>query len=259
MADTIHDPSKLSDKELLKIAAQSIEPYESCGIGIDEYEPETECAVEAYGSELVAFARAATAADRARAALAQPEPEGPTEREWDALVESAWDKHRTVGYHGERFIYEGDFDTALGFVREELARWGNHPGSPDSSGNLKTGLTGSPADGEMVELVVALRADAECVEVEHYDLCNMTADQMRRAADLLERLSPPQPVPVSERLPGLGDCDEEGRCWLRRKYQPDGPTWRLTRPASISTEALRFYYAEWLPAHALPLPGEVEG
>jgi hypothetical protein len=64
--------------------------------------------------------------DRARAALAEPEPEGPTEQEWDALVESAWDKYMTVGYQGERFIYERDFDTALGFVREELARWGNN-------------------------------------------------------------------------------------------------------------------------------------
>ena len=63
---------------------------------------------------------------RARAALAEPEPQGPTEQEWDALVESAWDKYMTVGYQGERFIYERDFDTALGFVREELARWGNN-------------------------------------------------------------------------------------------------------------------------------------
>jgi hypothetical protein len=45
------------------------------------------------------------------------------------------------------------------------------------------------ADGEVAELVAALEADAECVEVEHYDLCNMTAEQMRRAATLLQQLS----------------------------------------------------------------------
>ena len=56
-----------------------------------------------------------------------------------------------------------------------------------------------PAEGEVGELVAALRADAECAEVEHYDLCNMTADQMRRAADLLAQRHP-APVPVSERL-----------------------------------------------------------
>jgi hypothetical protein len=42
-----------------------------------------------------------------------------------------------------------------------------------------------PAQGEVAELVAALEADAECVAVEHYDLCNMTADQMRRIAELL--------------------------------------------------------------------------
>lgn len=41
---------------------------------------------------------------------------------------------------------------------------------------------------------------AECVEVEHYDLCNMTADQMRRAADLLERLAPQYQPPAEDDL-----------------------------------------------------------
>lgn len=50
-----------SDQELLDIAASTIEPYECSGITTDEYEPETECAVEAYGSELIAFARAVLA------------------------------------------------------------------------------------------------------------------------------------------------------------------------------------------------------
>ena len=47
----------------------------------------------------------------------------------------------------------------------------------------------APEPGEVAELVAALKADAECVEVEHYDLCNMTAEQMRRAATLLQQLS----------------------------------------------------------------------
>jgi len=50
-----------TDQELLQIAAATIDPYESRGIAIGEYEPETECAVEAYGSELIAFARAVLA------------------------------------------------------------------------------------------------------------------------------------------------------------------------------------------------------
>ena len=48
----------------------------------------------------------------------------------------------------------------------------------------------------------------------------------------------PQPVAVSERLPGPEDCDAEERCWLM------APRWIL--PASELTH--------WLPANALPLP-----
>jgi hypothetical protein len=46
-----------TDEELLRIAASTIEPYESSGIAPGEYELENECAVEAYGSELIAYAR----------------------------------------------------------------------------------------------------------------------------------------------------------------------------------------------------------
>ena len=47
-----------TDEGLLRIAASAIEPYESSGIAPGEYEPETECAIEVYGSELITFARA---------------------------------------------------------------------------------------------------------------------------------------------------------------------------------------------------------
>lgn len=60
------EPQGLTDEDLLRIAATTIEPYEGSGIAVGEYEAETECAVEVYGSELIAFARAAIAADRAR-------------------------------------------------------------------------------------------------------------------------------------------------------------------------------------------------
>jgi len=63
-------------------------------------------------------------------------------------------------------------------------------------------------DKGVAELVAALKNDAECVEVEHYDLCSMTAEQMRRAADLLERLAQPEPqVPTDEEID-----DWHGRC-----------------------------------------------
>jgi len=54
-------------------------------------------------------------AKRAHAALAEPEPEGPTDEE---LLE----------------LYQGPGTfSAIEYARDVLARWGNHPGSPDSS------------------------------------------------------------------------------------------------------------------------------
>jgi hypothetical protein len=56
--------------------------------------------------------------------------------------------------------------------------------------DIRTALAQPESEpGEVGELVAALNADAECVEVEHYDPCNMTAEQMRRAATLLQQLS----------------------------------------------------------------------
>ncbi len=58
----------------------------------------------------------------------------------------------------------------------------------------------------------------------------------------------PQPVPVSERLPG------DQLCWW---YEPDedddgtgyGGNWTLLRIRGCVS-----YYTHWLPAHVLPLP-----
>jgi hypothetical protein len=64
-----------------------------------------------------------------------------------------------------------------------------------------------------------------------------------------------QPVPVSERpWEREGWCDAEGQCWLRRKHEEDGVTWRLMAPASVFDDAMPIYYAEALPHHALPTP-----
>ena len=39
----------------------AVDPYQNSGIAIGEYEAETECAIEVYGSELISFARAVLA------------------------------------------------------------------------------------------------------------------------------------------------------------------------------------------------------
>ena len=62
--------------------------------------------------------------DRARAALAEPEPEGPTDKKLDLLADCYM---ITDGETGAVSLEH------LDYARAVLARWGNYPGSPDSS------------------------------------------------------------------------------------------------------------------------------
>jgi hypothetical protein len=55
--------------------------------------------------------------------VGEPEPEGVTDEQWDAIKERLWDKYETVGHQGERFMYQGDFDTALDVARKDLTRY----------------------------------------------------------------------------------------------------------------------------------------
>ena len=65
---------------------------------------------------------AADIVDRARTALAEPEPEGPTDKELSDLW--SWSASQDQGpYPTQQHC----------FARAVLALWGNHPGSPDSS------------------------------------------------------------------------------------------------------------------------------
>ena len=109
-----------------------------------------------------------------------------------------------------------------------------------------------PAEGEVGELVEALRADAECAEVEHYDLCNMTADQMRRAADLLAQRHP-APMPVGERLQQMEDLAADAVRGLRYIEQSYGLLY------GVGWDRVYEKADRLLPSHALPLPaGEVQ-
>ncbi len=70
-----------------------------------------------------------------------------------------------------------------------LARWGNPAPAP-------------PADGEVAELVAWLREQADHELGSTFDADYFSEDpaarNLNRAADLLQRLSPPQPVPGQE-------------------------------------------------------------
>jgi hypothetical protein len=115
-------------------------------------------------------------AAEARAALAQPEPQGPTDEDLDALFTEV--------------DQSGESESWRTYARAALARWGR------------------PAI---------------------------------------------EPVPVSERLPGPEDCDEEGLCWWWDSDCRQTEAWcrGLSEYASGS-------YSHWLPHWALPVPG-VEG
>lgn len=105
----------------------------------------------------------------------------------------------------------------------------------------------APADGEVAELVAWLRGA-------NWDRQRQTL--ATRAADLLERLSPPQPVPVSERLPGpvsdrqqqIEDLAADAVSALRYIEQSHG------RLYGIGWDRVYEKADRLLPAHALPLP-----
>jgi hypothetical protein len=46
-----------------------------------------------------------------------------TNEQWDAIKDRLWSRYETVGYQCERFIYQGDFDTALDAARQDLTRF----------------------------------------------------------------------------------------------------------------------------------------
>jgi hypothetical protein len=141
------------------LCAELVDAYEWC---IEEY--------------MTAPAEEDTLIQRARAALAQPEPQGPSDEDLDALFTEV--------------DQSGESESWRTYARAALARWGR------------------PAI---------------------------------------------EPVPVSERLPGPEDCDEEGLCWWWDSDCRQTEAWcrGLSEYASGS-------YSHWLPHWALPVPG-VEG
>jgi hypothetical protein len=205
--------------------------------------------------------------DRARAAMAQPEPEGPTRAYLRQVFED-----QSGFINDEQVMWWSDFHAA---ARAVLACWGT-PNSEETRRSLgdapqlaacpacegRPAFSNSPcvvcgterpapqpADGEVAEVeevVKWLRSRAGIPASPDFPA---VAAYLTRAADLLERLGPPQPIPVSERLPGPEDCDAEGRCWW---YGEGGDMIGWT----LDAEGLSYYRAKyWLPARTVLAPG----
>jgi hypothetical protein len=156
--------------------------------------------------------------DRARALLAQPEPEGLSDEEIESEFRAWWNERYGSAYFG-----------AVPLV--SVIEWTQHV-------TARRPTPQPPADGEVGYALLELRS---LVMGLGYAGMYVDAQRLERAADLLERQHP-QPVAVSERpWEREGWCDDEGRCWLRRRYEKDGVTWRLMAPASLFDDVMPPY------------------
>jgi hypothetical protein len=192
---------------------------------------------------------------RARTALAQPEPQGPTVigPEWQPCVKLPITVHVREQRPGETHSSTREGITPLrpddlimrGVRGEEYPigrelfnqtyRMGAALAQPEPA---------APTDGEL-PMPAAIRDMPE--QQQRWYALGWRAAQARYARPAIE------PVPVSERLPGPEDRDPKlQRCWWL--YPGFQESWKLcSRPREGVTH--------WLPHHALPLPqgGDVEG
>lgn len=155
--------------------------------------------------------------DQARAALAEPEPSVPTDAETEPVIKPIQPPGR-IGMTWQQTI-QG--------LRDVLA---------DES-------------KDAVQMVWQRTRICDAV-----DLMEANRAALAEPEPLLEHLMP-QPVPVSERLPVPGDCDEKGRCWW---WYPEVPGktygyWAHEDDA-VPERALNEQPTHWLPADALPQP-----
>ena len=121
---------------------------------------------------------------KAGAALAEPDPEGPTDEELDELAWNWYSKTGSTWYQIAAF---------RAFARAALARWGRSDGPAVPDGREPASVNAEPsdaipADGEVAELANSLRHSGDALRV--YGL-HGGADDCQRAADLLERLASP--------------------------------------------------------------------
>lgn len=160
---------------------------------------------------------------------------------WNELEREGWALSRLHRLHQENARFREPERTILCDI---LA---NGTLLPDPDGK-RYGV--QPVDGEVAELVTWLQEIGETIKPRHL----AEHQRYKRAAELLQRLSPPQPVPVGERPWEREEwCDTDGLCWLG-SHALDGctPTWLFGPPAWA--ERFPTVHRVVLPAHALPLP-----
>jgi len=113
---------------------------------------------------------------------------------------------------------------------------------------LKSALAKPEPEGPTVMQIIELADEIEAVGLGQVDFARAVLARWGNPA--------PQPVPVSERLPGPEDCDTEGRCWWGEPQIGDShdATWNLCTQDEAEEYCTWGTKYGWLPAHALPLP-----
>jgi hypothetical protein len=187
------------------------------------------------------------------AALAQPEPQGPTDEELKQLWLDLYAFHDgpTSGEVAE-------------IARAVLARWGRPAIEPDGpavpDGREPASVTDQPTDKELLELMpetmrdefsYAARTCSDAmggrVKPGIFRVALNTA-ALEYAQAVLQRYGRPaiEPVPTSERpWEREGWCDEKGMC-----YGWDGDYWWMLGSPRSANELI----THWLPCWALPVP-----
>lgn len=151
-------------------------------------------------------------------------------------------------------------------IADYLARYGHRP-APESTGAAKR------IQRYIEERRKMLGIDQHCIHALNAGCDNAAA---LTTSDLLELIAlarwgyqPPQPIPLSERLPLPEECDAQGRCWLGyrertvdavifgetlEKFGPTYPAEWVFNKMPVNPEEWSEPPVIWLPAHALPLP-----
>jgi hypothetical protein len=204
---------------------------------------------------------------------AQPEPVGPTDEELMELLplDGVSGFYLPDGLPSD-WVHD-DFiappGAILDFARAVLQRWGRPAITPitcDETTLMRTVEHDGrsylvpaqpepvgPTDEELLQMaqwhnIAHIRPDGT-VLYPWQGSQDMRTDVLSFARAVLQRWGRPAiaPIPVSERLPGKGDLDDQGTCWM---WHPVNFHYCLCLPdPSVHTH--------WLPAHDLPLP-EVE-
>jgi len=220
---------------------------------------------------------------RARAALAQPEPQGPSDEALAAFTE--WFCRNYPG--PDTIIHKPTWHAPRAFraAVDALTRYATPQPSPvpapmsaDTLAAIIREVDGTHRLGAaaLAEAILAHPAAINALPVpgaegpisesELAAMWNQQADAFNQWESLdsgeqlawaqaraIARYARPtiEPVPVSERLPGPEDCDAEGRCWW---FRGDSPILNAYWDLSKGDSADPVPPTAWLPHHALPIP-----